>query len=115
LNYKRRLLSKLVESGWQVVSKDDGPEWWAEEQWTIRSVAENPGLELVVSFLIDQHSETGRRAKRVCGIAARREAELTYPNDQTSVACVHLVRGSFEARISSFVQQVNEYRRSEER
>jgi hypothetical protein len=51
--FKRQLLGLLSESGWELVSRDDDTNWWVEEHWLVRSVRENWGQELVLSFLVE--------------------------------------------------------------
>lgn len=47
--YKRLLLKKLGESGWDLISQDSDTDWWLEEAWTIKSIHNNWGFELLIN------------------------------------------------------------------
>ncbi|HKD26365.1 MAG TPA: hypothetical protein VKC66_10740 [Xanthobacteraceae bacterium] len=52
-HYKKLLLAKLTDSGWELLERCDGMEWWLDESWRIRSVKQHWGFELLVLFLVD--------------------------------------------------------------
>jgi hypothetical protein len=46
------MLLDLSDRGWEPAAQDGDTDWWAEEHWLIRSVTENWGQELILSFLV---------------------------------------------------------------
>ena len=52
--YKKLLLGKLADSGWELLEQCDGMQWWLDESWRIRSVKRHWGFELLILFLVDR-------------------------------------------------------------
>lgn len=52
-NTRDQILARLADSGWERTGIDDDTDWWVDEHWTIRSVRQEYGLTLVMSFLVD--------------------------------------------------------------
>ena len=53
----------LANHGWQIVTKENGSEWWADEIWTLRSVWSPVGTEAFITFLVDPQKAHSNRRK----------------------------------------------------
>lgn len=57
-----KLRTRLIESGWEIMSQPyEGLEWYADEQWKIKSLWSPVGLELYLTFLIDPMIDGNRK------------------------------------------------------
>jgi hypothetical protein len=52
-----QLEERLLKDGWRVVDREQSPEWWADELWTIESTWTPVGQRLFVTFLVDPMHE----------------------------------------------------------
>ena len=77
---KRLLLKLLTDRGWELVSRDANTGWWVEEHWLIRSVRENWGQELVLTFMVDPQYEGHDKGRAIWAISANMEV----PQDRSS-------------------------------
>jgi hypothetical protein len=71
--FKQQLLDLLRDHGWELVSRDGDTDWWVEEHWLVRSVRENWGAELVLSFLVDPHYNGPKKSRAIWMIGATTE------------------------------------------
>ena len=109
--YKRQILERLVDNGWERLEEVDVPDWWAEDCWKMRSIRESWGLEIFLTFLIDpQWDQSNTDQPEVWAIIATETfPEVQNPNDQIA----HLARSSrgFEFKLKEFIATVNDYQR----
>jgi hypothetical protein len=71
--FKQQLLDLLRDHGWELVSRDGDTDWWVEEHWLVRSVRENWGAKLVLSFLVDPHYNGPKKSRAIWMIGATTE------------------------------------------
>jgi hypothetical protein len=109
-HYKQLLLKALDDDGWELESRDDDTEWWADEHWLIRSTRQNWGLELTLSFLVDPQYEGHEKEKAVWAIAANSGTPLGRLAAEKAVALMPMTRGKFDERLRAFVHSLNRHR-----
>ena len=102
--YKEQLRRALEADGWQLDTIiTDGLEWWADEMWTIRSVRENWGTELVLTFAVDPGWEGPRKqGQGIEGIYATRAAPRRSGDLETGVK-LWMAKGIFDEKLGAFV------------
>jgi len=109
-HYQEQLLSLLHESGWELAVRDDDTEWWSAEQWTIKSLRESWGEELLINFLVDPQYEGLVKHSAVWAVSA----SIRQPQDrieaQEGIATMDLVKGKYESKLKSFVSAINRHR-----
>lgn len=111
--HKEQLLRALSDDGWEQSEVCVDTEWWAAEHWTIRSVREAYGLELVLTFLVDpQFDGPGPKASHVWAIIATSELPTERPL-QKGIAELPLQRGRFEDNRRHFVACIRDWRREQ--
>jgi hypothetical protein len=109
--FKQQLLDLLRERGWDLVSRDSDTDWWAEEHWLIRSVRENWGQEIVLSFLVYPGYEGGIKRRAIWEVGATTEVPQDYLEAQAGIACMSLHKGKFNENLRAFVDQLDQHRR----
>ncbi len=65
---QNQLARRLEEDGWQIVSRDGGPDWWADEVWTIESVWRPTGRKLWITFLVEASSDDHAKSAGVSAV-----------------------------------------------
>ena len=110
-HYKEYLLSKLSNSGWELIEEDCGCDWWLESTWRIQSTRESYGLEMSVLFLIDPMCNVLSLKSRVQSIEAHTEVIPGKPLGD-SIADAVLMKGKIDKNIDGFMEDVNLYRNS---
>jgi hypothetical protein len=110
-HYKKLLLDKLSQCGWELTSQEDGAEWWLEEIWPVKSTSTNWGYELLISFLVDPQYAGTKKSQSVWLISATEELPDSWTKyNECSVAQMNLVKGKFDEKLSQFVELVNIHR-----
>lgn len=109
---KEMLLRKLAENGWDVASRETRDEWWAAEQWTLRSNADNWGSELLLIFLVDPQSEDRTKDTAVWAVTATTVAPQFRIDAENQVAQLAVTRKRYDEELRAFVEALVEYRRS---
>lgn len=109
--YKTQLLEALSQRGWELFSQDShGIDWWADEVWTIRSVRERWGYELVLTFLVDPMWEGPRKKGRGVWAVAASAGVPTDRCDAQANVCLWLNRGRFDEALVRFVSDLDRLR-----
>jgi hypothetical protein len=110
MSYKEQLLRGLNERGWEQTAIEDGAGWWADEHWRIRSVRENWGDELILTFLVDPQSEGPRKKGHdIWQIAATPD----MPPDRLVAGqgiVLWMVKGRFDVKLKEFLDELGSYR-----
>jgi hypothetical protein len=108
---QQMLLDLLSERGWQLLAQDADTDWWVEEHWRIRSVRENWGQELTVSFLVDPQYEGLARSEAIWAIGATAGVPADRRTSEKGVAFVRLAKGKLDESLRAFAGQLDEHRR----
>ncbi len=106
-HYKRLLLSKLVDNGWELEEINSDTDWWVEEFWVIKSTRNKRGYELTIFFLVDPQFAGTDKSKAVWAVSAATEMKYDRVSAENGVALMDLVRGKFDTRLSAFVDMLN--------
>jgi hypothetical protein len=109
---KQVLLKLLSEDGWELVSRDTDADWWAEEHWLIRSVRENWGTELVLTFLVDPQHEGHDKSRAIWAIGATMDVPTDRGSAEKGIALVPVATGRFNERLPAFIARLDQYRRA---
>jgi hypothetical protein len=109
-SYKKILLKHLSQSGWELVKQEDYTDWWAEEQWYIKSIKQKWGYHLIITFLVDPQYKGNKKSQAVWAVSAT----ASIPNDrveaQDGVALIGLTKGKYNERLKDFVRKINLHR-----
>jgi hypothetical protein len=108
-HYKELLLAELINSGWDLLERDDGTQWWLEESWRIRSIKQRWGFELLVLFLVDPMYEGSEKNPPVWAVSAFEQMPEQRPLDK-GIAELPLQKGRFDAKLTTFVAAINAHR-----
>jgi hypothetical protein len=108
-HYKELLLAELINSGWELMERNDGVEWWLEESWQIRSVKQQWGFELQVLFLVDPMFEGAEKSRGVSTVTAAEKVPEERPHGNR-VAMLSLRHGRFDENLTTFINALNTYR-----
>jgi hypothetical protein len=113
-HYKELLLRALMDSGWELVERVEGEEWWLEEWWKIRSVKQHWGYELFIVFLTDPMYAGVEKHRNVWAIAAFTELPGRRPLDE-GIATIALQKGKFDTNLGSLIGAIDQHRHSSPR
>jgi hypothetical protein len=110
--YQFRLRSELNKHGWElseIIDKD--LEWWADEQWYIKSVREHWGLEIYITFLVDPHwSGSRKKGQAIWAVMASSKLPNTWSQEISQITRLSLLKGKFDSKLEQFIDQLNTYR-----
>ena len=101
--YQQQLLDLLVDGGWELVSIDEAAEGWFYGHWTLRSVQEKWGHELIISFFEAPNYWWGITA------STRRPHGR---EDESVFARMELGSGRYDEAVTAFVREIDDHRRS---
>ncbi|MBL4798893.1 MAG: hypothetical protein JKY50_15865 [Oleispira sp.] len=107
--YKKLLLTKLSETGWEFIEEDADTDWWLESSWKIKSIKESYGLELYILFLVDPHYDGMNKSSAVWAVGAFQEIPTERPMEN-GIAVMDMVKGKFDQKLTEFVGDINFYR-----
>ncbi|MBV1910609.1 MAG: hypothetical protein KUG78_15005 [Kangiellaceae bacterium] len=107
--YKEQLLNKLMNSGWELDSRDDDTDWWVEEFWSMKSVRQNYGFIITVGFLVDLQYDGNNKREAVNSICACVNIPNTY-SEAGACLSMYLSKGKLEETLQQFVKDVNKIR-----
>ncbi|HEY0683096.1 MAG TPA: hypothetical protein VGD45_12250 [Steroidobacter sp.] len=108
--FKARLLDALSASGWELVARTDGADWWLEESWLVRSAKQRWGYELHIMFLVDPSTETNQQTRLLSAIAAFEQPPAQRPVGAGGVAVMDLLKGNFDDKLAAFVAAIDAHR-----
>jgi hypothetical protein len=79
---QNQLAWRLEENGWRIVSRESGPDRWADEVWTIESVWRPTGRKLWITFLVAPPSDDDGNDAGVSAVTvtSRPPAEVQWPD-----------------------------------
>lgn len=110
--HMHQLLRGLRDRGWERVTiTTTDLEWWADEIWTIRSVRERWGRELMLTFLVDPHWDQARKKGQAVHAIA---ATLVTPRDRSEAEAgirLSLHHGRFDEGLVLFLDQLDDLRK----
>jgi hypothetical protein len=109
--FKQMLLNLLSDRGWELASQDADTDWWVEEHWLIRSVRENWGQELILSFLVDPQYEGHTKSMAIWAVGATAGVPQDRFAAERGLAFMRLVKGKFDENWRVFVDRLDEHRR----
>ena len=107
--YKELLLRKLANSGWELVEIDEDTDWWLESVWRIKSIRQNYGLELFISFLVDPQYDGVNKSSAVYSIEAFKE----FPHERplkNGLASLYFLNGKLNRVMEEFLVEINYFR-----
>ena len=107
--YKKLLLKKFSEHGWELVAQDSDCDWWLEEYWTIRSTRANWGLELLVLFLVDPQFDGHLKHQGVWAVSVSHDMPVDRSDAERRLALVS-VKSRFDQEIDVLLEAINGYR-----
>jgi hypothetical protein len=112
--YKQHLLKALVDEDWEVVKiNDESAFWWCDEYWTIRSMRENWGLELLILFLVDPQWDLPRKkGQGIWAITAIGKFPEDWIQASKGVALLNMSKRKFDTKFKEFIVSLSEYRRT---
>lgn len=108
--YKQQLLDHLAGCGWELIvieqpDEDDAlADPFIEEQWTIRSVRELRGCELVLTFIEPE--------SYAYFLVATTHRPISYLQCEDRVAILEFDTGLFSETMMAFVREINDHRES---
>ena len=108
--YKQQLLDRLVDCGWELVviehaDVDDAlADPFIAEQWTIRSVRELRGCELVLTFV--EPESYGYF------LVATTHRPISYLQFEDRVSILTFNKGLYNETMMAFVREINDHRES---
>ena len=111
-HYKQILKNKISDSGWELESTNVDTDWWLEEIWRIKSVKQDWGKIIFISFLVDPQYSGDNKSQAVWAISATNEIPSDRINAENGIVLIDLVKGKFDRKISEFVASINSYRNS---
>ena len=112
-NTRDQILARLADNGWERTGIDDDTDWWVDEHWTIRSVRQEYGLTLVMSFLVDPQYEGHDKSSAVWMITAATQYPENRLDEQVKVADLDLQKGRLGRNLAKFIEEIDRYRNSE--
>jgi len=111
-NNRDQILARLSDSGWERTCIDNDTDWWVDEHWTIRSIRQEFGLMLIVSFLVDPMYEGRDKSTAIWLITAGTQQPSDRLDDKNNVAKLYMQKGRFNEKLIAFVEEINDYRNS---
>lgn len=100
---QRQLEQRLNDQGWHVLFRECGPDWWANEVWTIESAWRPVGKRLWISFLVDPMGNPYRNDPSVWAVAVTRT--LPASNDEATQWTVP-IRHCWEASLEKLMDRI---------
>jgi hypothetical protein len=115
--YKYKILTELQKHGWELSEVIDSDlDWWADEQWQIKSVRENWGQEIYITFVVDPHwSGNRKKGQGIWEVVASSSQLITWNDKSSEVAALFMSRGKFDPKLEAFIQKINTYRNTPEK
>lgn len=107
--YQEILLSKLSNTGWELLLEDNDSDWNVESSWKVRSIREAYGTEIEVLFFLDPMAGIFNKKPSVWCITAYLSLEGSEINTD-SIADTVLSKGKIQKNIEDFVNELNDYR-----
>jgi hypothetical protein len=109
--YKYKMLAELQNHGWElseVIDKD--LDWWVDKHWCIKSVRENWGLEIYITFLVDPHwSGNRKKGQGIWKLMASSSLPMSWNHESSEIASLSMSKGKFDFKLERFVREVNNY------
>jgi hypothetical protein len=110
--YKYKILTELQKYGWELSEVTDKDlDWWVDEHWRIKSVRENWGLEIYITFLVDPHwSGNRKKGQGIWKVMASSSLPSSWSHESSEIASLSMSKGRFDPKLEHFVKEVNNYR-----
>lgn len=111
-HYKEHLLSLMVNDGWELEHAcDDHFEWFIDEQWVMKSVRHNWGLEVFITFMVDPLFEGPRKkGQGVEQFVATTESPNYVFGQKGLISKCFLRKRNLKEKLNQFVNQLNAFR-----
>jgi hypothetical protein len=111
-SYKDQILDGLIKSGWELVTSSvEFNEWFIDEQWKIKSIKENWGLELYVTFMVDpQWVGLRKKGQGVNNIIASLDSPHYFSKARNQVCELWISKRKFNVKLKEFLNGVNSFR-----
>ncbi len=115
--YKDQLLKALSESGWeQLEVNEEGIDWWGDEMWKMRSIREQWGMELYLTFLVDPLWEGPRKKSQgIWAILATSEFPTDWRQPHGKIATLSMAKRKFGPKLNAFIRDIHAYRIAQQR
>ena len=113
-SYKDQILEGLINTGWEHVSiETENNEWFIDEQWKIRSIQENWGLEIHITFLVDPQWEGLRKkGQGVNNIMASLDSPHYFSKAKNKICELYISKGKFKYKLVKFLDEINKLKQS---
>jgi hypothetical protein len=110
-SYKKQLIKALAAHGWeQLYVRVDDLEWWADESWTLHSIRESHGFEVIVTFVVNPGWEGPRKkGQGVYVISATAREPKTWPEAEGGLR-LRMNEGRFDEKLAKFLQDLDRSR-----
>lgn len=108
-HYKQILLNKIIDSGWELESTNIDTDWWLEEIWSIKSVRENWGKKLFISFLVDPQYDGNNKSQAVWAISVTTDIPSDRIIAEKGMVLIDLVKGKLDQNITNLVISINKH------
>jgi hypothetical protein len=112
--YQVALRRALRENGWDVVAIEDDTEWWADQQWVIRSTKQCYGSEFVITFMVDPMFEGADKSRAVWLIVASVDRPIDRQCDGDCVAELYLQKGHYAQNLRVFLNAIDSWRNQQQ-
>lgn len=110
MNTRDQILARLAESGWERIAIDDDTDWWVDRHWTFRSLRQNTGLTMVLSFMVDPQYEGHDKGSAVWSIVAGTRVPEGYLDSAETIAELVLQKGRLAENLAAFVAVIDRWR-----
>jgi hypothetical protein len=110
--YRYKILSELQKHDWELSETiDKDLEWWADEQWYIKSVREHWGLEIYITFLVDpQWSGSRKKGQAIWAIMASSKLPNSWSQEISQITRLSMSKSKFDSKLEQFIYQLNTFR-----
>ena len=113
-NYKDQLLEGLYKTGWeQLIVTTEIDEWFIDEQWKIRSIHENWGMEVYITFMVDPQWEGLRKkGQGVDNIIASLDSPHYFSKANNKICELWMSKRKFQDKLDEFLGAINNFKKS---
>ena len=110
--YRDQLLDGLARDGWQHLETMNESDWWGAEHWVLKSIRQNFGLRIILTFLVDPLAEAVvDKNKHVWCVRAASRVPKDSLDEEGVIADLEMRKGHFGEKLAVFTASLDEYRR----
>ena len=105
-DYKSVISQSLIKANWMLANIEIESEWFANEHWIFESVAQNYGLRIFVSPIVDPQLSEGQLAY----IRAGDNFPASWQDTAGQIAQLWGIKGGLKKGLKKFTNDINEFR-----